>query len=232
MPPPEDIRGVKYPNRCQQTEQARQQSQDKEPPTKGKIQTDMHHLILPGWQNSGPLHWQSLWETQLSAQRVEQHDWMRPLRGDWITRLEDHVLSIDERSAQQICRAEAQNNHKNDKETRKKDLILIAHSLGCHLTAAWAALSKQTHRIQGALLVAPPELKSWRPPVLQKLPFPSICVISSNDPFCELQPGKEMAAAWGSSLVELGDRGHINAESGLGAWPQGLELIAQLAKST
>jgi uncharacterized protein len=197
----------------------------------------MHHFILPGWQNSGALHWQSLWETQLSAQRVEQHDWMRPLRGDWITRLEDHALSINEHSAQQIRWVEAENDHKDD----KKDIILIAHSLGCHLVSAWAALSKQTHRVQGALLVAPPdgirenfppELKSWRVPVLQKLPFPSICVISSNDPFCELQPGKDMAAAWGSSLVELGDKGHINAESGIGDWPQGLDLIACLAKQT
>ncbi len=194
----------------------------------------MHHLILPGWQNSGPAHWQSIWETQLPAQRVMQHDWMRPLRGDWITRLEDHVLSINEHSAQQIRRVEAENDQKND----QRDIIFIAHSLGCHLVSAWAALSRQTHRIQGALLVAPPdsvreqfpqELKSWRPPVLQKLPFPSICIISSNDPFCELQPGKDMAAAWGSERVELGDKGHINADSGLLDWPQGKALLAKLA---
>jgi uncharacterized protein len=191
----------------------------------------MHHLILPGWQNSGALHWQSIWETQLKAQRVMQHDWMRPLRGDWITRLEDHLLSIPEQTIEQQCVPAGQKDHQK--------IIFIAHSLGCHLVSAWAALSKQTHRIQGALLVAPPdgirenfppELKSWRPPVLQKLPFPSICVISSNDPFCELQPGKNMAAAWGSELVELGERGHINAESGLLDWPQGRELLARLAQ--
>jgi uncharacterized protein len=194
----------------------------------------IHYLILPGWQNSGPAHWQSLWEQQLNAQRVMQHDWMRPLRGDWITRLEDQILSISERAPQQACRQSAQNTKKAD----EPDLILIAHSLGCHLVAAWAALSKQTHRIKGALLVAPPdgirenfppELKSWRPPVLQKLPFPSICVISSNDPFCDLQPGKDMAAAWGSSVVEMGDKGHINAESGLGDWQQGREMLGRFA---
>ncbi|MBI5907735.1 MAG: alpha/beta hydrolase, partial [Burkholderiales bacterium] len=38
-------------------------------------------LLLPGWQNSGPDHWQSLWERVHGYQRVEQHDWMRPLRG-------------------------------------------------------------------------------------------------------------------------------------------------------
>ncbi|TAG27812.1 MAG: alpha/beta hydrolase [Burkholderiales bacterium] len=194
----------------------------------------MHYLILPGWQNSGPAHWQSLWEAQLPAQRVMQHDWMRPLRGDWITHLEDHVLSINEHSAQETCRPLAQKALK----TEERDIIFIAHSLGCHLVAAWAALSKQTHRIKGALLVAPPdgireafppELKSWRPPVLHKLSFPSICVISSNDPFCDLQPGKDMAAAWGSELLELGDKGHINADSGIGDWSQGRELLARLA---
>ena len=46
-------------------------------------------LILPGWQNSGPGHWQSRWELAHGYQRVEQHDWLRPLRGDWIARLEE-----------------------------------------------------------------------------------------------------------------------------------------------
>jgi uncharacterized protein len=196
----------------------------------------MHHLILPGWQNSGSDHWQSLWEAKYGEQRVMQHDWMHPLRGDWITRLEDHLLSIDERLAQEIRRLEGQNALKTD----KKDIVLIAHSLGCHLVAAWAALSKQTHRIQGALLVAPPdgireqfpqELKSWRPPVLQKLPFPSICVISSNDPFCDLAPGQAMAAAWGSRCIALEGIGHINAESGLGEWSQGRAWVEELQQA-
>ncbi|MGB4361802.1 MAG: alpha/beta hydrolase, partial [Rhodoferax sp.] len=46
-------------------------------------------LILPGWQGSGPQHWQSLWQARHGYPRVEQHDWLRPLRGDWIARLED-----------------------------------------------------------------------------------------------------------------------------------------------
>ena len=39
-------------------------------------------LLLPGWQNSGPAHWQSLWQARYGYLRVEQHDWMQPLRGD------------------------------------------------------------------------------------------------------------------------------------------------------
>ena len=53
-------------------------------------------LVLPGWENSGPAHWQSLWEVRHGYVRVEQHDWMKPLRGDWVARLEDVVLSRDE----------------------------------------------------------------------------------------------------------------------------------------
>jgi uncharacterized protein len=209
-------------------------------PLKGKMSVNMHYILLPGWQNSAPDHWQSLWEAQLGYQRVIQHDWMHPLRGDWITRLEDHLLSIDERPAQYICRLETENASKIQQKNDPRDILLIAHSLGCHLVAAWAALSKNTHRIRGALLVAPPdcvreqfpqEMKSWRAPVLQKLPFPSICVISSNDPFCDLAPGKAMAAAWGSRCIELGDKGHINAESGLLDWPQGLAWAEELRQA-
>lgn len=197
-----------------------------------------HILILPGWQNSGPAHWQSLWEAELGAERVVQHDWMHPLRGDWITRLEDHVLSIHEQSAQQIQGLGAKNALKMTSPAGATDILLVAHSLGCHLVAAWAALSKNTHRIRGALLVAPPdgvreqfppELKSWRPPVLTRLPFPSICVVSSNDPFCDLEPGIAMAAAWGSRCEQIGERGHINADSGLNDWPQGKAWLAELA---
>ena len=54
-----------------------------------------HVLVLPGWQSSGPTHWQSRWERLHGDQRVEQHDWMTPLRGDWITRLEEVVVASD-----------------------------------------------------------------------------------------------------------------------------------------
>ena len=53
-------------------------------------------LLLPGWENSGPQHWQSLWESRHGYLRVEQHDWIKPLRGDWVARLEDVILTCDE----------------------------------------------------------------------------------------------------------------------------------------
>lgn len=170
-------------------------------------------LLLPGWQNSGPAHWQSRWEHVYGDLRVEQHDWVFPLRGDWIARLEEVLLE------------------------QPGPCILVAHSLGCLLTAAWAAHSRNTHRVQGALLVAPGDpdreelraaLKSWSPVVLRKLPFKSLLLGSHDDPYCSFERASEFADAWGSALVDYGHRGHINADSGLGDWPEGRALLSQL----
>ena len=171
-------------------------------------------LLLPGWQNSGPAHWQSRWEHRYGDLRVEQHDWMFPLRGDWIARLEEVLLAQSGPS------------------------ILVAHSLGCMLTAAWAAHSKNTHLVQGALLVAPgdPEreelraaLRSWSPIVQNRLPFKSLLLGSRNDPYCSFERAREFATAWGCEFQDYGHTGHINADSGLGDWPEGRTLLAQLA---
>ena len=174
-------------------------------------------LILPGWQNSGPDHWQSRWECQHGYQRVEQHDWQRPLRGDWISRVEDVLLACDEPA------------------------VLIAHSLGCMTTAAWAAHSKNTSRVKAALLVAPPDtarddlrqiLPGWAAMPLQKLPFQSVVIASSNDPWCSLERAREFAKVWGALFIDVGPCGHLNAESGLTDWPEAYERLTQLENLT
>jgi len=174
-------------------------------------------LILPGWQGSGPGHWQSRWERTHGYQRVEQHDWLRPLRGDWIARLEDVLLACD--------------------IERNGPAVLVAHSLGCVLAAAWAAHSRNTHRVKGALLVAPPDveredmreiLPGWVPLPRHKLPFKTVLFASTDDPFCAPQQALQFAAAWGAEPIDAGPRGHLNAESGLGDWPQAHQQLLRL----
>ena len=178
-------------------------------------------FLLPGWQNSGPAHWQSRWEALQAAPfhmtRVEQADWMHPLRGDWMIQLEEAVLAAP------------------------GPVLLAAHSLGCMLTAAWAGHSQNTHRVVGALLVAPgdPErealravLKSWSPIVRKALPFESILLGSEDDPFCDFARAQGFAHSWGSRFVNTGARGHLNAESGLGDWPEGLDYLKQLQRNS
>jgi predicted alpha/beta hydrolase family esterase len=174
-------------------------------------------LLLPGWQNSGPEHWQSRWEALFGYRRVEQHDWMRPLRGDWIARLEEVLLGCGQAA------------------------VLVAHSLGCIQVAAWAAHTRNPGRVRAALLVAPGDVErtdmrevvpSWPPIPMKPLPFRSMLLISRDDPYCAYERAQAFGRAWGSEVLDQGARGHLNAESGLGDWPEGHELLQQLIRSS
>ena len=173
-------------------------------------------LILPGWKGSGPSHWQSRWIIQHGYQLVDQHDWMRPLRGDWLARLDDVVSDLTE------------------------PVFLVAHSLGCIQVAAWSQISAQCHKVKAALLVAPGDVEasqhqdvfsSWRHIALKALPFKSMLIGSQNDPNCTPSRAEHFAKAWGSAYFNLGECGHLNAESNLGDWPEGQALLNELMKA-
>lgn len=173
-------------------------------------------LIIPGWQNSGPQHWQSLWQRKLAnVQRVEQRDWQTPQLADWIAEL-----------SRSIAAAEA-------------PITLVAHSLGSITVAHWAAAASPAElaKVQAAMLVAAvdvdrpgclPELCNFAPLPLAPLPFRSLFVASENDPYCEIARSEFFAHAWGSQFVNAGPAGHINTEAGFGAWPEGERLLQQL----
>ena len=120
-----------------------------------RAQAHARVLLLPGWQNSDAEHWQSRWQALHGFQRVQQADWQWPRRGDWMVQLENAVLAS------------------------VQPALLVAHSLGCHLVAAWAAHSQHTARVGAALLVAPadteredmpPQLAGWTRTVRTRLP--------------------------------------------------------------
>jgi predicted alpha/beta hydrolase family esterase len=169
-------------------------------------------LLLPGWLNSDAAHWQSRWEVLHGYTRVEQDDWTWPRRGDWMARLDEVIQQQD------------------------APVVLVAHSLGCQLVAAWAAHSQHTARVVAAWLVAPPDteredtppnLFNWRPMVRSKLPFASRVLASSNDPYCALERSEGLARDWGSSFENIGVCGHINGDSGLGDWSEGQTGLVQ-----
>ena len=172
-------------------------------------------LLLPGWLGSGPGHWQMDWACRHGYAVVEQNDWLHPLRGDWLARLDDTVIDAP------------------------GPVVFVAHSLACILVAAWAGVSRHAGRVRGALLVAPgdteaPALKDrlpgWSPVARQPLPFRSILVGSQNDPYCTAERAQGLASDWGARWVDLGAAGHINADSSLGDWPAGQALLQTLLK--
>ena len=65
-------------------------------------------------------------------------------------------------------------------------------------------------------------------PVLQRLPFRSLLLASQDDPYCTFARAQAFASAWGSEFIDCGCRGHLNADSGLGDWPEGHRLVQQL----
>lgn len=170
-------------------------------------------LILPGWQDSGPEHWQSLWLKKYpNAVKVEQRDWMNPKKDDWVATLNE---AID----------------------RYEEVILVGHSLACATFAHWAKENPEARKVRGALFVCPsdvelpnfpPEIQGFSPMPLLKLPFKTIVVTSENDKWVSLERAQLFSDAWGADLVNIGPAGHINTDSGFGEWPEGEKLLAEL----
>ena len=171
-------------------------------------------VIVPGWRNSGPGHWQSLWAARIAgAVRVEQEDWLQPHRSPWVASVEEAIAAAPH------------------------PVILVAHSLGCiaSVHAVEQLRSKPAGRIAGALFVAPadPERRAlfedFTPVPANPLPFASIVAASSNDPYCPIRMASAYAKSWGSTFVRVPSAGHINVESGHGEWPLGWALLGALA---
>jgi predicted alpha/beta hydrolase family esterase len=170
-------------------------------------------LVIPGWNGSGAAHWQTIWERKYTRfRRVEQDNWSRPARRDWIAQIGA------------------------DLDRAPSSTFLVAHSLGCLAVAHWAAAAgTKTDRIAGAFLVAPPwltesdrcpaQLADFLPMPVQRLPFPSLLVVSEDDPYLPIEVAAPLASAWGAQLVDVGRQGHINVESGHGPWPAGEGLL-------
>jgi uncharacterized protein len=173
----------------------------------------MNVLTIPGLWNSGPLHWQTQWEPKHGFTRVQQRDFDRPNRLEWVATLDEAI------------RAQAE------------PPILAAHSLGCTLVAQWVA-DRSGVGVAGAFLVAPSDVEAPGYPEvgrdfasmpLVRLPFPSIVVASTNDEYVSTDRARRFAEAWDSELVFIGEAGHINGASGHGPWPEGEALLMQFA---
>ena len=186
-------------------------------------------LLLPGWRRAGPdpdlVPWHRRWQRLHGCVRVEQDDWVWPRRGDWMSRLDEVVQEGVQEGVQAVVQHPA------------PDLELIAHGLGCHLVAAWAAHSRHTARVRAALLVdapdleradLPPNLHTWRPTVRARLPFPSLMVGRRDDPWCACERAAQMARDWGSRWLLEDPLTHAGGDAGRGDWCEAWALLQTL----
>ncbi len=184
-------------------------------------------LIVPGLHNSGPGHWQTIWEERLPrARRVDLGLWDDPHRNTWVGKL-----------ALAIGRAE-------------RPVVLVAHSLGCHVVAWWAEYeaafnaavrAAELSCVVGALLVAPPDVEEnpvdrrltrFAPLPSSLMPFPTIVVASRDDPYASVGQVRRIAQRWGAQFADAGSIGHANARSGIGEWAFGLGQLRRLAPAS
>ena len=172
-----------------------------------------HYFIIPGLGNSGPGHWQT-WFESLGPEftRIQQQEWDAPALSDWLDAID---AALEGRDLSQV--------------------ILIGHSLGCVTIAHWA--KRSGHRIKGAMMVAPSDIDApvytfpatgFTPIPLERIPFPTIVVASTDDVWVSLERAQFFADHWGSELVNIGAAGHVNAVSGHHQWTEGLEILRRL----
>lgn len=171
-------------------------------------------LIVPGYTGAGPGHWQTLWERKHPEyRRVEQRNWHQPQLEEWLAVLDAAV---------------------QDSPT---PVVFVAHSLGCILIAHWHL--HHSGDIRGALMVAPADVeredaptpvRGFAPIPLQPLPFPSVVVASSNDPYVSPERAEHFAGSWGSRFVNIGPCGHIDTAAGFGPWRRGEVLLQNLLR--
>ncbi len=170
-------------------------------------------LLLPGLHDSPALHWQSHWQNLFGFSRVAFDDWNSPTLHGWIRSLEEAVRLVPQQA------------------------VIVGHSLGCLAAVWWARSSLLVRKVAGALLVGRLTLTSWialRCCATSGRYLTRHCLFLQcsqpveTDPYADFESSERMARSWASHLIDCGDAGHINADSGLGCWTEGLHLLLGL----
>jgi uncharacterized protein len=166
-------------------------------------------LLVPGIYNSGPTHWQSIWQHRhRNVARVMQRDWDHPVCDEWVQALDQAI------------------------EHAGEPPIVVAHSLGCLAVAHWA--SRSDRAIHSMLLVAVPDPDGPAfpaeaigfAPVPRTLGGRRVTLVSStDDPYASPSHTARYVADWQAEHVCLGAAGHINGDSNLGEWTQGWAIV-------
>ena len=178
-------------------------------------------LIVPGLRDHVEQHWQTILAAELLHVAA-----VAPMGRDALS-CQDRVTAI-EQAANRV----------------QGPLVIVAHSGATIMVAHWAAMTRR--KVLGALLATPPDLErpmpegypsieqlakhGWLPVPRQTLPFFSIVAASRNDPLAAFDRVTELASNWGSTLVDLGEVGHLNPASGYGRWDRVHDFIAQVAQ--
>lgn len=167
------------------------------------------YLIVPGFTNSGPDHWQTFMQRKYgNVVRVEQDDWNSP-SVDWVKKLNQTV---------------------NETEG---DIVLIGHSCGAVAVSQWA-IFHSVDRVKALVLVAPADVDAEESlePIRRQGPLPtkdlgykSLLIYSDNDEHLGESRAFELASCWGCKTHLIPGGGHLHTAAGYGEWLEGERLI-------
>jgi predicted alpha/beta hydrolase family esterase len=172
-------------------------------------------LILHGLTGSGPEHWQSwlTWRLRRGGHEVrfpELPDADHPQPEAWDAALREEIPRLGPGPGS----------------------VVVCHSLGSVLWLRHATTARREDRVDRVLLVAPPCEDAMVPELEPFLPAPldaaavaraaglTRLVCSDDDPACRAGAARIYGDALGIPVDLLPGRGHLNAESGLGPWPE------------
>ena len=160
-------------------------------------------LIVPGLNNSDANHWQTLWHQRIpNAERIEVVDWHEAELDKWRSAIKTSLANFD------------------------RPAILVAHSFGA--LAAASITADYPESIAGLFLVAPADPDKFE--IADRLPerplsVPTHLLASSNDPWMKDSKAAYWSLLWGANFLRVKNLGHINSESDIGLWPQGLHQL-------
>jgi predicted alpha/beta hydrolase family esterase len=178
-----------------------------------RMNTNYRILTLPGLYGSCASHWQTSWERLYGFERVDQDSWNEPRYGEWVSRLVDYI----------------------ERDDTNRKVLLIAHSLGCHLAIKSLSLIRQ--RVCGLFLVAPLGSEQehhqsgsvkFQDRTDNNRRCPRISDLQRKRSLCGSALGKGSGNPAGIETISAGMLGHINSDSNLGNWSEGKELFDDL----
>lgn len=180
-------------------------------------------LTVPGFHGSDENHWQTWLEHQFpDSERLTGVNWESPRIYPWAEALEKQL------------------------DTMPGQAILVAHSFGCLVSALIA--SWRPEKVAGVILVAPaaPQRFSLYGPIKesqknlqtiagtlpdQHLNMLGVLVASKNDPWMSVVQADQLSRDWGLAFYNAGNAGHINSESGYGAWPLIKDFVSAMLEA-
>jgi len=167
-------------------------------------------IIVPGLRNSDDRHWQTLWQAQLPhSQRIKLDNWDTPDLDKWKAAIRAELAKLN------------------------KPAVIIAHSFG---TLASASIAEEfPGKIAALFLVAPADPDKFQ--IARRLPqdplaVPAKIIASSNDPWLTESKAAYWALRWGADFLRFTNVGHINSESNLGIWHEGINELKCLLRKT